>query len=87
VLKLSGDFKVPDTPDPHWQIVDAKGTIYLLQRLAIKGDKVNTEITLLAYSNGVTNRSRAVARTLLVSPRTAIHASTNGPSSHGQTVP
>jgi hypothetical protein len=49
VLTLSGDFKVPDTPDPHWQIVDSKGRVYLLQRLGIKGDKVNTSITLPPY--------------------------------------
>jgi hypothetical protein len=53
VLKLSADFKVPDTPDPHWQIVDSKGTVYLLQRLGIKGDKVNTQITLPAYIKDV----------------------------------
>jgi hypothetical protein len=49
VLTLSEDFKVPDTPDPHWQIVDSKGRVYLLQRLGIKGDKVNTSITLPPY--------------------------------------
>lgn len=48
VLKLSADFKVPDTPDPHWQVVDSKGNVFLLQRLGIKGDKVNTQITLPA---------------------------------------
>jgi hypothetical protein len=48
-LTLSDDFKVPDTPDPHWQIVDSKGNTYLLQRLGIKGDKVNKAITLPAY--------------------------------------
>ena len=53
VLKLSTDFKVPDTPDPHWQVIDSKGTVYLLQRLGIKGDKVNTEITLPAYIKDV----------------------------------
>src|SRR5581483_7776553 len=35
VLTLSGDFQVPDTPDPHWQIVDSKGNTYLLQRLGV----------------------------------------------------
>ena len=30
VLTLSSDFKVPDTPDPHWQVVDSKGRTYLL---------------------------------------------------------
>src|SRR5205823_858555 len=36
VLMLSDDFKVPDTPDPHWQVVDSKGNSYLLQRLGAK---------------------------------------------------
>jgi hypothetical protein len=49
VLTLSSDFVTPDTPDPHWQIVDAKGHVYLLQRLAIKDDKMNRAITLPAY--------------------------------------
>ena len=53
VLTLSADFKVPDTPDPHWQVVDSKGTIYLLQRLGIKDNKVNTSITLPAYIKDV----------------------------------
>jgi hypothetical protein len=49
ILKLSADFKVPDTPDPHWQVVDSKGNVFLLQRLGIKGDKINTQITLPTY--------------------------------------
>ena len=49
VLTLSDDFKVPDTPDPHWQVVDSKGRTYLLQRLPVKGDKVNRRIILPAY--------------------------------------
>ena len=53
VLTLSADFKVPDTPDPHWQVVDSKGTVYLLQRLGIKDNKVNTTITLPAYIKDV----------------------------------
>jgi hypothetical protein len=60
LLTLSGDFKVPDTPDPHWQVVDSKGRVYLLQRLPIKGnlagiagDKINTSITLPAYIEDV----------------------------------
>jgi hypothetical protein len=35
VLTLSDDFKVPDTPDPHWQVVDSKGRTYLLQQGAL----------------------------------------------------
>ena len=60
VLTLSSDFKVPDTPDPHWQIVDTKGRVFLLQRLSIKGaafglvgDKINTSITLPSYIEDV----------------------------------
>jgi hypothetical protein len=49
MLTLSDDFKVPDTPDPHWQVVDSKGRVYLLQRLAIKGDKMNLSIVLPAF--------------------------------------
>src|SRR3954468_24022544 len=59
VLTLSSDFQVPDTPDPHWQIVDSKGNTFLLQRLAVKGlggivkDRINTTITLPAYVKDV----------------------------------
>jgi hypothetical protein len=60
ILKLSSDFKVPDTPDPHWQIVDSKGNVYLLQRLGVKGitqglagDRINMQITLPAYIKDV----------------------------------
>ncbi len=49
MLKVSDDFVVPDTPDPHWQIVDSKGNVYLLQRLPIKGDKVNRTVELPSY--------------------------------------
>src|SRR4051812_24824481 len=50
VLTLSDDFKVPDTPDPHWQVVDSKGAVFLLQRLGVKSlgglakDRVNMSI-------------------------------------------
>ena len=48
-LSLSADFRVPETPDPHWQVVDSKGGVYLLQKLAIKGDRENRTIELPAY--------------------------------------
>jgi hypothetical protein len=48
-LALSSDFQVPDTPDPHWQIVDSRGTVYPLQRLPIKGGEVNRSVELPAY--------------------------------------
>jgi len=49
LLTLSDDFKVPGTPDPHWQVIDSKGNVYLLQRLDIKGGKVNRSITVPSY--------------------------------------
>lgn len=49
MLMVSDDFVVPDTPDPHWQIVDSKGNVYLLQRFGIKEDKVNRMITVPSY--------------------------------------
>lgn len=53
VLKLSDDFKVPDAPAPHWQVVDSHGHAYLLNRLVIKGDKYNKIITLPAQIHDV----------------------------------
>ncbi len=53
VLTLSDDFKVPDTPDPHWQVVDSKGNVYLLDRLQAKNGKYNKSITLPAYVKDV----------------------------------
>jgi hypothetical protein len=49
VLTVSADFTVPGSPDPHWQVVDSKGNVYLLNRLTLKDDKVNRSITLPAY--------------------------------------
>jgi hypothetical protein len=48
-LTLSDDFVAPQTPDPHWQIVDSNGRTYLLDRLMIKGDKTNKSIVVPAY--------------------------------------
>jgi hypothetical protein len=52
-LTVSADFKVPDSPDPHWQVIDSKGTVYLLDRLKLKDDKINTSIALPAYIRDV----------------------------------
>jgi hypothetical protein len=49
MLSLSSDFEVPGSPDPHWQLVDSKGTVYLLDRLKLKDDKINTRIVVPAY--------------------------------------
>ena len=53
VLTLSAEFKTPDTPDPHWQVVDSKGTVFMLQKIAIKDNKMNRKITLPDYIKDV----------------------------------
>jgi hypothetical protein len=53
VLTLSDDFKVPDAPAPHWQVVDSRGNVYLLQRLEVKGGKFNKQIVLPSYIRDV----------------------------------
>ena len=37
ILRVSDDFKVPDTPAPTWRVIDSKGTIYTLDAFKIKG--------------------------------------------------
>ena len=37
MLKVSNDFKVPDTPAPTWRVVDSKGNVYTLDAFKIKG--------------------------------------------------
>ena len=44
ILRLSEDFVIPGSPDPHWQIVDSKGVVYRLQALKVKEGLSNREI-------------------------------------------
>jgi hypothetical protein len=56
VLTLSDDFIVPDTPDPHWRVVDSNGNVYDLDKLkkkALIGDKYQKEIVLPSYVKNV----------------------------------
>ena len=56
VLALSDDFVVPDTPDPHWQLVDSDGNVYLVDKLkkkALIGDKFQKEIVVPGYVKNV----------------------------------
>lgn len=39
VLALSDDFRIPDAPDAHWQIVDSRGTVFQLDRLIVKPEQ------------------------------------------------
>jgi len=54
LLTWSDDFKIPDTPAPHWQVVDSKGNVFLLNRLVIKGDKQNRTIMVPSYVKDIT---------------------------------
>jgi len=53
VLTWSDDFKIPDTPAPHWQVVDSSGNTYLLNRLVIKGEKQNRTVEVPSYVKDV----------------------------------
>jgi hypothetical protein len=53
ILAVSDDFVIPDTPAPHWQVVDSQGNVYLLQQFKIKDGKYNRQITLPTYVNDV----------------------------------
>ena len=48
-LTLSDDFKIPDAPAPHWQLVDSNGNTYLLDRLVVKGDTFHKTLEVPAY--------------------------------------
>ena len=39
ILRVSADFKVPDTPAPTWRVVDSKGNIYTLDAFKIKAGR------------------------------------------------
>jgi len=53
MLKVSDDFKVPDTPAPTWRVVDTKGNIYTLDAFKIKsaigGNTEKREVVVPAY--------------------------------------
>ncbi len=48
LLKVSDDFRVPDTPAPTWRIVDSKGIIYTLDAFKIKGGE-KRQVVVPAY--------------------------------------
>jgi hypothetical protein len=53
ILTLSEDFQMPEAPDPHWQVVDSQGNVYLLDKLTLKGGRFQKSITLPAYIRDV----------------------------------
>jgi hypothetical protein len=48
ILRVSSDFKVPDTPAPTWRVVDSNGNIYTLDAFKIKGGE-KREVIVPAY--------------------------------------
>jgi len=54
ILRVSADFKVPDTPAPTWRVVDSKGNIYTLDAFKIKAGKgEKREVVVPAYVHDV----------------------------------
>lgn len=58
MLTFSDDFVTPETPDPHVQVVDKKGNIYLLNRCMIKAgedgsNKFSKTVQVPAYIKDV----------------------------------
>lgn len=50
MLRVSDDFKVPDTPAPTWRVVDSNGTVYTLDAFKIKGgNHEKREVVVPAY--------------------------------------
>jgi hypothetical protein len=52
-LTLSDNFVPPQTPDPHWQVVDSNGKTYLLDRLMTKDQKVKKSIVVPDYVSDI----------------------------------
>ena len=54
ILRVSADFKVPDTPAPTWRVVDSKGNIYTLDAFKIKGGNgEKREVVVPAYVHDI----------------------------------
>lgn len=52
MLKVSDDFKVPDTPAPTWRIVDSKGNVYTFDAFKIKGGE-KRQVVVPAYVHNI----------------------------------
>ena len=52
MLKVSLDFKVPDTPAPTWRLIDSKGQIFTLDAFKIKGGE-KREIMVPHYVDNI----------------------------------
>jgi hypothetical protein len=52
ILRVSDDFKVPDTPAPTWRVIDSKGTVYTLDAFKIKGGEKRM-VTVPSYVHNI----------------------------------
>jgi len=54
ILRVSPDFKVPDTPAPTWRVVDSKGNIYTLDAFKVKaGNGEKREVIVPSYVHDI----------------------------------
>jgi len=54
ILRVSADFKVPDTPAPTWRVVDSKGNVYTLDAFKVKAGKgEKREVLVPAYVHDI----------------------------------
>lgn len=52
ILRVSSDFKVPDTPAPTWRIIDSKGNVFTLDAFKIKGGE-KRQIVVPSYISNI----------------------------------
>ena len=52
ILRVSSDFKVPDTPAPTWRVVDSNGAVYTLDAFKIKGGE-KREVEVPSYISNI----------------------------------
>lgn len=52
MIKVTPDFKVPDTPAPTWRVVDSKGNVYTLDAFKLKGGE-KREIMVPGYVHDI----------------------------------
>jgi hypothetical protein len=54
ILRVSADFKVPDTPAPTWRVVDSQGNIYTLDAFKVKAGKgEKREVVVPSYVHDI----------------------------------
>jgi hypothetical protein len=54
ILRVSADFKVPDTPAPTWRVMDSKGNVYTLDAFKIKaGNGEKREVVVPSYVHDI----------------------------------